>query len=78
MASQNARCLCIEQCMQTKRIIHALKYYQSLKITDKNCEDALISFCEGKYKQLINDYNHIVMCHDIHQFIHSLTKITNL
>eukprot|EP01084_Bolivina_argentea_P062115 113577_1 len=64
-------CTSIYECAQIKRVINALKHYQSLNGKEK--EDMVIVFCTQIYKHLLDDFNHIILDHnntDI-QLIHS-------
>eukprot|EP01084_Bolivina_argentea_P019339 35970_1 len=65
-------CIEIKQCLQLKRVIKALVYYQSLNMEETKNE--LVAFCTNTYKYLLDDFNHIIMVHnnnneEIHQYL---------
>ena len=54
----------IDECDQLQRILYGLKYYAFLKLDEiASNNDIFLSFCEIVYKQLINDYQHIISHH---------------
>eukprot|EP01084_Bolivina_argentea_P241413 405277_1 len=61
---KNQNCL-VSRCPHIKRTIHALKYYHLIIMTPKH-EDNLITFCKDIYKQLIDDYSHVLINHNQH------------
>eukprot|EP01084_Bolivina_argentea_P060872 111202_1 len=69
------KCLNVDECIQIRRLVHSLQYYQSLHLIHdtKQLQASLNKFCTEKYKYLIDDYNHVILCHDdigpIHSFI---------
>eukprot|EP01084_Bolivina_argentea_P304299 525476_1 len=58
-------CTSIMTCNCVKRIIYALKYYQSLDIINTKCDrDKLVIFCHETYKSVLDDYIEILERHN--------------
>eukprot|EP01084_Bolivina_argentea_P169070 293111_1 len=59
-------------CDHKQRVLHALKYYQTLNMQNETDQNALMKFCYQTYTDLLNDFVHIITKHP-----HELDEIYN-
>eukprot|EP01084_Bolivina_argentea_P169002 292995_1 len=54
----------IESCSSLKRLMHALKYYSLLDISNsKICGETLLNFIQNIYHQFLDDFSHLIEEH---------------
>eukprot|EP01083_Nonionella_stella_P027120 74612_1 len=62
-------------CQQTKRVLLALKHYESLDMKNEKNHDIWIDFATKTYKHFIDDRNHMMLKHgDDIEAIHTIIK----
>ena len=54
----------IKQCTITKRVTHALNFYQKLNMESDDHKHQLITFCKESYTQILNDWTHFLARHN--------------